>query len=112
MRRGWGSLTIARNIGKCRSPEVSEQGEGEARDEVRLGGGVPDVLPEGGALPVARAAAAGARVVERGRAGAAAQALGPAARNEGLPLGARAPAGGVLAGELHCNGDQRVRGSP
>jgi hypothetical protein len=71
MRREWGSLTIAHNIGKCKSPEVSEQGEGEARDEVRLGGGVPDVFPEGGALPISRVSAAGARVVERDRAGAA-----------------------------------------
>lgn len=72
---------------------------------------MPDVLPEGGAPAVARTAAAGARVVERDGAGAAAQALEPAARDESLPLGAPAPAGGVVAGELHCRGDRRVRGA-
>lgn len=73
---------------------------------------MPDVLPEGGAPPVARAAAAGAREVERDGAGAAAQSLlGTAARDERLPLGAPGPAGGVLAGELHCHGDRRVRGA-
>lgn len=30
----------------CGLPEVLEEGEGEARDEVSLGGGVPDVLAE------------------------------------------------------------------
>lgn len=30
----------------CGLPEVLEEGEGESRDEVSLGGGVPDVLAE------------------------------------------------------------------
>lgn len=79
-------------------PEGAEEDECEARDEVRLGGGVADVLPERGGPP------AGARRGGRGRGRVApAQARG-AARGERLRLGARAAGdrGDGLLLLLHC----------
>ena len=59
-------------------PEVLEEGEGEARDEVRLGGGVPDVLAERrGVAPKATGPRGRGPHRRRGAAAAAAGRVGP-----------------------------------
>lgn len=86
---------------KGSAPEVLEEGEGEARDEVRLGGGVADVLAERRGLPAEEAAAGAWWPRPRGlhgRRGPAAAAGGVAPREERARL---------VDGDAHCGASKR-----